>query len=304
VRQQGITDLRTFTDVHPEFVERCLSEIKVLDVNAYTLQLFKAATKDELRKRLDEVFRDEMRSIFREQLIDLWEGRLFQQREVINHTLEGNPLNMHLQLSVFEGFEDDWSLVLLALTDITARKKAEAYLEYLGKHDVLTKLKNRSFFVDELSRLERKGPVPITLITLDMNNLKQINDRLGHAAGDALLRRAGEVLAKAVDYPGASVSRIGGDEFMVLLPGQDAEIGAEVVANIKRLSDLNNQFYAGPSVHFSLGVATTWSRDQLEVAMREADQAMYEDKRQYYKKWGVKRRITDFLDDAQPSQDD
>ena len=83
------------------------------------------------------------------------------------------------------GHERDWSLVQVALTDITARKKAEAYLEYLGTHDVLTKLYNRSFYVDELNRLERKGPHPVTIIMADLNGLKAANDELGHAAGDA-----------------------------------------------------------------------------------------------------------------------
>ena len=92
---------------------------------------------------------------------------------------------------------------------ITARKKAEAYLEFLGKHDVLTKLKNRSFYIDEINRLERKGPFPVTAIAVDVNGLKGVNDQLGHAAGDALLRRAGEVLAKAVEKP-FQAARIGG----------------------------------------------------------------------------------------------
>ena len=74
------------------------------------------------------------------------------------------PPSRQLQFSVLPGFEDDWSLVQVALTDITARKKAEAYLEFLGKPDVLTKLYNRSFYVDELNRLERKGPFPVTII--------------------------------------------------------------------------------------------------------------------------------------------
>src|SRR6202012_6233426 len=83
--------------------------------------------------------------------------------------------------------------VQVALTDITARKKAEAYLEYLGTHDVLTRTLNRSFFVDELNRLDRKGPKPVTVIIADLNGLKTANDELGHGVGDALLRRAGEV---------------------------------------------------------------------------------------------------------------
>lgn len=101
--------------------------------------------------------------------------------------------------------------------DITARKKAEAYLEYLGKHDVLTQLRNRTFYVEELNRITRKGPWPLSVITIDLNGLKAINDDHGHAAGDALLRRVGEVLAKAVDAS-ACAARVGGDEFTVSLP--------------------------------------------------------------------------------------
>src|SRR5262245_54105610 len=140
IRSRGITDLRVFTDVHPEFVTRCMSEIRVIDVNKHTLSLFLAPDKPALLSRLAEVFRDDMEEHFREQLIDLWQGKLFQQREVVNYALDGNQIHFHLQFSVLPGHEHDWSLVQVALTDITARKKAEAYLEYLGQHDVLTKL--------------------------------------------------------------------------------------------------------------------------------------------------------------------
>lgn len=278
VRMQGIVDFRTFTDVHPEFVERCMSEIRVLDVNHYTLGMFRVPDKATLLARLPDIFRDEMRPHFREQLLDLWEGRLFQQREVVNYALDGSELNVHLQFSVFPGHEAKWDLVLLALTDITARKKAEAYLEFLGKHDVLTKLKNRSFYVDELNRLQRKGPFPVSAIVLDMDNLKTVNDQLGHAAGDALLRRAGEALAKAIQKP-YQAARIGGDEFAVLLPGADLR-DAEIVANsITKLVELNNQFYGGPKLSFSLGLASCEEGDSVETMMRDADAAMYDAKR-------------------------
>jgi diguanylate cyclase (GGDEF)-like protein len=289
VRAQGISDFRVFTDVHPEFVERCMQEIRVIDVNRQTLHLFGAADKATLLKRIHEVFRDDMTRHFTEQLIELWNGKLFQQREVVNYTLGGDKLHVYMQFSVLPGYEHDWSQVQIALVDITARKKAEAYLEYLGKHDVLTKLKNRAFFVDELNRLERKQPYPVTVIVSDLNNLKKINDELGHAAGDALLRRVGEVLSEAVDAP-CYAARVGGDEFSILLPNTDERAGAVIVERIQKLIELNNQYYSAATLSLSIGAATSEPGERLETVVQRADANMYADKRGYYLAGGVPDR--------------
>lgn len=293
LRARGVSDFRTFLDVHQEFVGRCLQEIRVLDVNDYTLAMFKAASRADLLARLSDVLHEETRVSFAEQLIALWEGRLFHQAEVQNRTLQGDVLYIHLQLSVFQGCEHDWSQVLVSLTDITARKKAEAYLEYLGQHDVLTQLKNRSFFVDELGRLARKRAPLVAFIALDLNNLKRTNDQAGHAAGDDLLRRFGEVLNKAVDRP-AQAARIGGDEFMVLLPSKDEAAAQVVLDNIRSLIDLNNQYYSSVPLSVSAGLAVCRNPAELEQAMNAADQAMYVDKMLYYQEHGQeeRRRLT------------
>jgi diguanylate cyclase (GGDEF)-like protein len=281
MRERGIVDFRVFTDVHPEFVTRCMNEIRVIDVNRHTIELFDAPDKGTLLAHLQDIFRDEMKHHFREQLIDLWDGKLFQQREVVNYTLDGTELHLHLQFSVLPGHERDWSLVQVALTDITARKRAEAYLEYLGKHDVLTKLYNRSFYADELSRLERKGPHPVTIIIADLNGLKSTNDQYGHAIGDALLRRAGEVLNALIERPNYA-ARIGGDEFAVLLPGMDANAGAAMMEAIQKLAEINNQFYPGSPLSFSMGAATSQPGERLETVVKRADLAMFEEKRAHY----------------------
>ncbi|WP_457488207.1 sensor domain-containing diguanylate cyclase [Tardiphaga sp. P5_C10] len=281
VRARGIEDFRVFTDVHEEFVLRCMSEIRVLDVNSRTLELFGAPDKETLLRQLSDVFRDEMEPHFREQLIDLWEGKLFQQREVVNYALDGTKLHLLLQFSVLPGHERDWSQVQVALTDITARKKAEAYLEYLGTHDVLTRTTNRSFFVDELNRLERKGSQPVTVIVADLNGLKTANDELGHAAGDALLRRAGEVFGELVEKP-ATVSRIGGDEFAVVLPGTDAIGGEAVLASLAGLIEVNNQYYPDLVLSLSTGIATGRTGERLEAVVKRADMEMLQAKRSYY----------------------
>lgn len=295
VRMQGIEDFRVFTDVHEEFVGRCMSEIRVLDVNARTLELFGAPDKEHLLNNLREVFRDDMEGPFREQLIDLWDGKLFQQREVVNYALDGNKLNLLLQFSVIPGREHDWSLVQVALTDITARKKAEAYLEYLGTHDVLTKLYNRSFYTDEMNRLERKGPYPVTIIMADLNGLKVANDELGHAAGDALLRRAGEVFNSLVDKP-HTAARIGGDEFAVLLPGVDAAVGETMLESLNDLIDINNQFYPDVPLSLSVGIATSRPGERMEAVVKRADLFMLEAKRAHYSDTVHDRRRGDEAD--------
>jgi diguanylate cyclase (GGDEF)-like protein len=281
LRDRGIEDFRVFTDVHPEFVARCLSEIRVIDINTHTLTLFGAPDKKTLLSRTRDVFRDATLQQFREQLVDLWNGKLFQQREVVNYSLDGAPLHLHLQFSVFPGREKDWSLVQVALTDITARKKAEAYLEFLGKHDVITKLYNRSFFVDELNRLERNGPAPVTVIILDINGLKAANDEYGHAVGDELLRRAGETLGKAVEAP-CTVARIGGDEFAILMPGRGERDGDELMVTIDSLVALNNQYFTSVPLGLAIGAATSRQGERLESVVRRADAAMYVEKRAFY----------------------
>lgn len=286
IRDRGITDFRTFIDVHPEFVTRCMSEIRVINVNLETLALFQASDKHTFLHNLGMVFKDDMHKHFREQLNDLWNGILFQRREVINYALDGSERHVLMQFSVLPGYEDNWSLVQVALTDITARKKAEAYLEYLGKHDVLTKLHNRAFFVDELNRLERKGFLIVSIIIIDLNRLKSTNDEFGHGTGDDLLRRIGEVLNEAITLP-CHAARIGGDEFAVIMPGFHEGFSQTTVEDIMRLVKINNQFYSQLPLNISIGTATRQPGERLEDVVKRADLLMYEHKRQHYSETSI-----------------
>jgi diguanylate cyclase (GGDEF)-like protein len=290
VRAQGIRDFRVFISVHPEFVGRCMEEIRVINVNRQTLAMFCATSQEELLAKLNLVFRDEMHDSFAEQLIDLWDGKTVQLREVVNYALTGELINTHMQFAVLPAHQSTWSLVLVSLIDITARKKAEAYLEYLGKHDALTKLRNRAFYVDELNRISRKGPWPLTVMAMDLNGLKRINDEHGHAAGDGVLRRAGEVLASATaGYP-YCVARIGGDEFIALLPGCDERVAAGLQERIESMVELNNQFYPGQRLSLAIGTAVCASAGLVEAALHDADQAMFRSKTRFYEEAKLERR--------------
>ena len=114
-----------------------------------------------------------------------------------------------------------------------------------------------------------------------MNGLKAINDEHGHAAGDAMLRRIGEVLSKAVDAPDCA-ARIGGDEFMVLMPGTDERGVQAMQERIASLLELNNQFYAGQPIHMAMGSTTGHEGTPIENVVHRADQAMYAEKVRFY----------------------
>ncbi len=221
LRHLGIDDFNTFLDIHPDFIQQCIRDVLIIDVNQATLDLFGAPDKNTLLQNIHKIFAGEMQHTFREQLIELWNGNIHHQREAINYALDGSIRHVLLQFTVFPGYEEDWSTVQVALTDITARKKAENYLEYLGKHDVLTKLLNRSHYSEEVNRLERSSLRPVSSIYIDMNGLKVVNDAFGHDSGDDLLRRTGELLNQLVQNTQYSACRIGGDEFVILLPGAD-----------------------------------------------------------------------------------
>ena len=289
LRASGIEDFRGFIAAHEDFAYRCLGALRIVDVNDYTLRLFRAPDRVTLLSRLSDILRDRVLETFADQLADLWDGKLQQEREIISYAIGGEELNLHMQLSVFPGHESDWSLVLVALTDISARKKAEAYLEYLGTHDELTKLLNRAFYVEEIQRLQRRQQFPVSVIVIDLNGLKRVNDEQGHMVGDEMLRRLGEVLDKAVEPPGRAC-RIGGDEFAILLPHTDLEAARSLLDEIRALLAINNQFHPTATLQMAAGVATVVAGDRIEDAIKLADRRMYDEKARFYQAVGALAR--------------
>ncbi len=282
LRADGVTNLDEYLVVHPEAVSHGMSLLKVLDVNQKTLELFKADSKGHLLTHLDLVFRDGMETHFKREMLDLWNGRLVYEQEGINYSLEGEPINILVDVRVMPGHEDDFGWVQVAIQDITTRKKAENYLRYLGTHDVLTGAFNRAYFEEQMNHLAgKKDAEPISIIMADLNGLKEVNDHIGHQAGDNFIRRAAEVL-KAAFNDNETVARIGGDEFAVLLSKTNEEEAASALERIRSLIPLNNKYYQGPELSMALGCATSQAGETLEKTFGRADQLMYKDKDRHY----------------------
>ncbi|NWF65309.1 MAG: sensor domain-containing diguanylate cyclase [Chloroflexi bacterium] len=280
LRAEGVSDLKEYLNDHPEVVLHCAGLIKVLDVNQRTLELFGAHSKEHLLANLSRIFRDEMELHFAHELIDLWNGIHAYEREGINYSLNGEPINILLNFRIMPGHERDFGWVLVSVQDITARKKAEDYLQYLGTHDVMTGLFNRAYFEDILQKLEINRVDPTSVIVIDLNYLKKTNDTLGHQAGDKLIRRLAEVLMAAFKE-GQMVARIGGDEFSIILPGADESETNEHIKQIQVLVEINNKYYREPLLSISVGAAVSRPGMSLEKVIQLADDAMYRNKAEY-----------------------
>lgn len=288
-RAQGMHDLAAMFRAHPERLRQCAHSLMVLRVNQRTLALFEARTQDELLGQLDRLFRDDSLPMFALEMQQLWDGHLALVNPTVNYTLSGRRLDIHLEARVLAGHETTWKRVLVSLQDVTARKRDEARLAYLSTHDSLTHLHNRSHFTEAVEQLANTGPWPASVLALDLNGLKQANDTQGHAAGDALLRRAAMLLGDAVSVTGC-VARTGGDEFAVLLPATD-EAGAQAMRQrIAVELERDNVRHPEQPLSLAIGVATCHDPSDLEAALQRADHEMYADKARHYALAGVERR--------------
>lgn len=162
--------------------------------------------------------------------------------------------------------------------DITSRKAAERELTYLSSHDSLTGLYNRAFLDMALERVVAEGGAfPLSIVVADLDGLKQVNDTLGHAAGDRLIGGAAIVLRTAFRADDV-VARTGGDEFVVLFPHMDEDEALRMIMRVRRCEREFNRKADAPPVRLSLGRATACGGGEVMQALKDADARMYADK--------------------------
>ncbi|MBQ7752381.1 MAG: GGDEF domain-containing protein [Treponema sp.] len=151
-------------------------------------------------------------------------------------------------------------------------------LEYMSNIDVLTGIKNRNAMnarVDWHISNKMQVRTPFGIVFADLNGLKTCNDNYGHEEGDKLLKNAANLLKEV--FPDDEIYRAGGDEFVVIVPGAEKADFEKKVSEIKKKSSYGND------VCFAIGSHWTEDAGKLRMAMHLADEAMYDDKDEFYK---------------------
>lgn len=175
----------------------------------------------------------------------------------------------------------DTNEVVSIVRDVTERKNYEAKLQYISFHDQLTGLYNRSYYENELKRLDSSREHPIAIISADIDGVKLINDTFGHSEGDRYIQRGAELL-KSTLRASDILARIGGDEFAIILPRITQEKGQKLVERIHhQIEESNRRETTSLPLSISIGLAVSESSEQsLEETYKKADKAMYVDKLQ------------------------
>lgn len=237
-------------------------------------------SKDELLDRtVREISHPDDGEISTAMRADLHAGRTeslkFEKRYVRKN---GSVVWVRITSTSRRGGDGEFLYDISAIEDISDRRAAEARVQYLATHDEMTGLPNRASFNESVNQaIEVEGASGCTVLFIDLDRFKIVNDSLGHEAGDLLLKEMASRLRSCVGESEV-LARLGGDEFVVLLPGVSDKAAVTVVARkilntaLKPIEIMSQEC----RVTASIGIAT-FPDDARDAAslMKHADMAMY-----------------------------
>ncbi len=254
---------------------------KVILMNEVALQLTGWERDEAIGRSCDEVFH-----IISEKTRKRCEApiaRVIRTGKTIalaNHTIllskDGTEYPITDSAAPIIGEKGEVKGVVLAFRDVTLEKQKVDAIRYLSYHDQLTGIFNRSFFEEEIKRLNTKRNLPISFVMADVNCLKLTNDAFGHSTGDKILKKAARIIQNCCRQDDI-FARVGGDEFAILLPRTSAGDAEKIVERIKSICTKTQTQSISLSVSF--GIATKESfQDDIRQVQKKAEDNMYKNK--------------------------
>ncbi|MDR1293068.1 MAG: GGDEF domain-containing protein [Clostridiales Family XIII bacterium] len=219
-------------------------------------------------------------SDYREKLLEAGRGVVSNHdKNVITLTHDGAEHHLLITpAAIREGDREFGQLIEIA--DITHIYSVLRYIESIANFDQLTGLHNRNSYLDRARSIITPENMPLLIIVGDVNNLKLVNDNIGHIAGDRLLTTISGIL-KGAAPENAFVARIGGDEIVVLATNAEEKVAERFVERVRRETDaITDAEFGRPDI--SLGWAVAHSvQDDYNVVFKLADKMMYNEKKAY-----------------------
>ncbi len=298
--------LQNFLDNASDLVQNVGADGRFVYVNKAWVRTLGHTPEEVAGLTVWDIIHPERRAQYRDILQRVIAGEALPNVETPFVAKDGRsiPVEGHLN----SGSQEERGVTWAIFRDMTERKLAEARLNHLAHHDSLTGLPNRLLFLDRLKHelaQARRAKQIVGLLFLDLNGFKPVNDGLGHAIGDLLLKAVAQRLLSSV-RASDTIARWGGDEFTVILHDLNRVEGAAVVAQ-KILHALSQPFFLDGrdvSVTASIGI-TVYPLDSetVEGLLKNADTAMYRAKAQAnsYEFFApqIQERIVDNLASAQ-----
>lgn len=248
---------------------------EIVDINEKFTDLFGFQIEDIRDKELDSILGSVEKLAEAQQLtVDMLNGHEVSA-EGIRFGADGQPREVSIKGVMISSNEDIIGGFGI-YADISQSRKAEKEILYMNYHDQLTGLYNRRFFEEELARIDIERNLPISVVMADVNGLKLINDAFGHAYGDRLLKKTGELIKKECRED-EIIARLGGDEFVILLPRTSSEEAEKIIKRIKAAS-LGIQLQS-MELSISFGWQTKSSIIQnMDEILKNAEDYMYRHK--------------------------
>ena len=289
--EQDLLRTREFLDTIVENIPiavfaKCAKDSRYILLNRAGEDYYGLPREQMLGRTPEEIFPADVARVVNEQdrrVVDTGEP-MFLEGHLLEVGVNGHDRVVNSRKLLIRDGNGTPQYVVGVIEDVTEQLASQARISHLAHHDALTDLPNRSAFnaeLDERLELAQEALTSFAVLSLDLDRFKEVNDVFGHPVGDMLMRAAADRLAAEAD--GAFVARIGGDEFMILMPDNArredmltlAERLVEVIGKELEIDDYLSQ------VGVSVGIAV-YPDDGVDAAtlLANADSALYRAKRE------------------------
>jgi len=253
----------------------------IIESNLTAAVMFGESSHSLVKKRMTDYIFEEDQDVYYRYRKKLYESKLPQECEMRMMKNDQTVFWGHMKSTVVH--EDGQQNCRMVISDISPRKTAEKDLKeseekllYQSTHDHLTGLYNRRYYEHKLKYLDTKENLPLSIIMFDVNGLKLVNDSFGHDMGDVLLNKAAEIIKKACRHDDI-VARIGGDEFVLLLPKTSRDDTVKIANYIKELT--TKEIVSNIELSISYGYDTKEMENQfISDIVVNAENHMYKHK--------------------------